>query len=158
MEKDPRIKKITDRLMAQCSRREYCVADMRAKAIKALEGDERGAQEVIDLLVSERYVSDLRYASAYARDKARIAGWGRVKISALLRAKGIDRQTISAALEEIDPDQARQRALKAMEVKYRSLRDDPQRRMKMLRFAMGRGFSFGEATELISSVEMKNQK
>lgn len=144
--------------MAQCSRREYCVADMRAKAIKALEGDERGAQEVIDILVSERYVSDLRYASAYARDKSRIAGWGKAKISAALRVKGIDADTISAALAEIDPEQARHRAEKAMEVKYRSLRDDPQRRMKMLRFAMGRGFSYGEATELISSVEMKNQK
>lgn len=157
VEKEIRIKKLTDKLMAQCSRREYCVADVRAKAMKALEGDEQAAQKVVDALVADRFVSDLRYASAYARDKSRIAGWGRVKISASLRAKGIDQQTISAALEEIDPDQARQRAEKAMEVKYRSLRDDPQWRMKMLRFALGRGFTYDEASELISSLKVKNQ-
>lgn len=136
--------KVLDRLRRLCSRREYCCQDILKKASEALDGDKAKAQEILEVLNIEKYVDDLRYASAYARDKASIAGWGEVKIRYMLSAKGIARDVISQALEEVDDAKASIRLQKLLENKYKTLKDDPQCRLKLIRFAMGRGYSYDE--------------
>ena len=145
-------KRILDRLRGLCSRREYCVADALKKATDGLEGDRTAAQEVVDVLVNEKYVDDLRYASAFARDKSAIQGWGEVKIRYMLSAKGVPRDVIDKALEEIDQDKADSRLEKLLQNKLKSLKDDPQRRLKLLRFALGRGYSYDEVNSLINQI------
>ena len=144
--------KVTDRLRGLCSRREYCVEDIRQKAVKALEGDIAAASEVVETLVKEKYVDDLRYASAFARDKASIQGWGEVKIRYMLSAKKISRDVIDQALAEIDQSRASSRLEKLLETKYRSLREDPQCRLKLLRYALGRGYSYDEVSKVVDSL------
>ena len=139
--------KVLNRLRGLCSRREYCVADVLKKAADGLEGDRAAAQEVVDILVKEKYVDDLRYASAYARDKAAIQGWGELKIRYMLTAKGVSRGIIDMALEEIDQDKADSRLEKLLQNKLKSLKDDPQVRLKLLRFALGRGYSYDEVSK-----------
>lgn len=145
--------KILNNLRRQCSRREYCTKDVLAKAEKSLEGNKDEARKILQTLIEERYVDDLRYAEAYARDKSSIAGWGAVKIRYMLSAKGIDRDTISKALEEIDDRKADDRLRKLLENKYRTLKDDPQWKIKLLRFALGRGYSYDEVNDLIASLK-----
>lgn len=144
--------KVTDRLRGLCSRREYCVEDVRQKALKALDGDAESAAEVVNTLVKEKYVDDLRYASAFARDKSSIQGWGEVKIRYMLSAKKISRDVIDQALSEIDPDRASSKLFKLLETKYKSLREDPQCRLKLLRFALGRGYSYDDASDVINQL------
>ena len=144
--------KVLDNLRRQCSRREYCSSDVLKKAEKALGGDRDQAVKILNTLVEERYVDDLRYAEAFARDKSAISGWGEVKIRYMLSAKGIDRETITRALEGIDAAKADCRLNKLLENKYRSLKDDPQCRMKLLRFALGRGYSYDEVSSVLPSV------
>ena len=139
--------KILNNLRRQCSRREYCTKDVLAKAEKSLDGNREEAQKILQTLVEEKYVDDLRYASAYAREKSSISGWGY-----MLSAKGIDRDTISRALEEIDEKKADDRLHKLLENKYRTLKDDPQWRMKLLRFALGRGYSYDEVNSVLKSL------
>ena len=141
--------KVLNRLRGLCSRREYCVADVLKKATDGLEGDRAAAQEVVDVLVKEKYVDDLRYASAYARDKAAIQGWGEVKIRYMLTAKGVSRGIIDMALEEIDQDKADSRLEKLLHNKFKSLKDDPQVRLKLIRFALGRGYSYDEVSKAV---------
>jgi regulatory protein len=144
--------KILNNLRRQCSRREYCTKDVLAKAEKALEGNREEAQKILQTLIEEKYVDDLRYAEAYARDKSSIAGWGEVKIRYMLSSKGIDREVISKALEEIDEKKADDRLYKLLENKYRTLKDDPQWKMKLLRFALGRGYSYDEVNSVLKSL------
>lgn len=144
--------KVLNRLRGLCSRREYCVADVFKKAADGLEGDRAAAQEVVDVLVKEKYVDDLRYASAFARDKSAIQGWGEVKIRYMLSAKGVPRDVIDKALEEIDEDKAESRLEKLLQNKLKSLKDDPQCRLKLLRFALGRGYSYDEVNSLINTL------
>ena len=144
--------KTLNNLRRQCSRREYCSKDVLAKAEKALEGDREQAQKILQTLIEEKYVDDLRYSEAYARDKSSIAGWGAVKIRYMLSAKGIDRDVISRALEEIDEKKADDRLHKLLENKYRTLKDDPQWRIKLLRFALGRGYSYDEVNSVLKSL------
>lgn len=149
---DEAVVKVTDRLRGLCSRREYCVDDIRQKALKALEGDEAAAAQVVETLVAEKYVDDLRYASAFARDKASIQGWGEVKIRYMLSAKRISREVIDQALAGIDTDRASSKLQKLLETKHKSLREDPQCRLKLLRYALGRGYSYDDASAVISQL------
>ena len=145
--------KVLNNLRRQCSRREYCTKDVLAKAEKALEGDVEEASRILATLVEEKYVDDQRYAEAYAREKSSIAGWGVVKIRYMLSAKGVDRDIISKALQEIDEKKADDRLQKLLENKYRTLKDDPQWKMKMLRFALGRGYSYDEVNEILTRLK-----
>ena len=146
------VEKITDNLRRQCSRREYCESDVLKKAEKALDGDGRKAAQVLQTLIEERYVDDQRYSSAYAREKSSISGWGEVKIRYMLSAKGISRETIEQALSEIDLQRAESRLLKLLENKYRVLKDDNQWKLKLMRFALGRGYSYEEVNECINII------
>ncbi len=141
--------KVLDRLRGLCSRREYCTSDIRGKALKALDGDVSAADEIVCRLVEERYVDDMRYASAFARDKASIAGWGIVKIRYMLSAKGISKDVIEAALEEIDDGKAEEKLRKIIDTKAKSLKDDPQKRMKLIRFCLSRGYSYDEILDQV---------
>lgn len=144
--------KVADRMRALCSRREYCRSDIMKKVMTSLDGDCEEAEKIVGLLVSERYIDDLRYASAFARDKASLAGWGEVKIRYMLSSKGISKDVISCALEEIDQNKAGERLEKLMENKLRSLKDDPQVRLKLLRFGLGRGYSYDEVSSVVEQL------
>ena len=144
--------KVLDKLRRLCSRREYCTSDILKKASEALDGDHNRAEEVLQVLVSERYVDDLRYESAFAREKASISGWGEVKIKYMLSAKGIAKDVIARALEEIDEGKAESRLEKLLENKWKSLKDDPQGKMKLIRFALGRGYGYEDISSLLGKV------
>lgn len=141
--------KVLDRMRALCSRREYCRKDIMKKVLPAVDGDVTVAGGVVDTLVKEKYIDELRYASAFARDKSSIAGWGAVKIRYMLSAKGIPEGLVALALEEIDGEKAVSRLDKLMENKFRSLKEDPQCRLKMLRFGLGRGYGYDEVSSVV---------
>ena len=147
------ITRILNNLRRQCSRREYCTSDILKKAEKALDGDEQKARQILDTLIDEKYVDDLRYCEAYAREKSSISGWGEVKIRYMLSAKGISKDIISEALSQIDSDRATSRLEKLLENKYRTLKDDPQWKLKLLRFALGRGYSYDQVNDCISRLQ-----
>jgi regulatory protein len=122
------------------------------KAEKPLEGDSEKAREILDILIKEKYVDDLRYCEAYAREKSSISGWGETKIKYMLSAKGISRDIISQALTQIDSHRAESRLQKLLENKYRTLKDDPQWKLKLIRFALGRGYSYDQVNDCISDI------
>ena len=144
-----REKQVYDALSDQCARREYCVSDIRRKALERLEFDAAAADAVVASLVADGYVDDRRYAAAFARDKSALSGWGPVKIRSALLARGIDRAVVLEALEEIDPERASSRLEKVLETKWRTLRDDPQGRLKLIRFALSRGYDYDPIRPLI---------
>ena len=144
-----REKQVYDALSAQCARREYCVSDIRRKALERLEFDAAAADAVVASLVADGYVDDRRYAAAFARDKSALSGWGPVKIRSALLARGVDRAVVLESLEEIDPERAASRLEKVLETKWRSLRDDPQGRLKLIRFALSRGYDYEPVRPLI---------
>ena len=147
---DEKAKKVLDSLEALCSKREYCRKDIMAKALKALEGDAALAGEVVESLVKERFVDDLRYAGAFAREKARLTGWGPVKIRFALRAKGIEQALIEEALDTVDIQAATGKLSKLLDAKAASLEGDPQKKFKLIKFALSRGYEYDQIRDYIS--------
>lgn len=148
---------ILSRLMNQCSRREYCTEDLRPKIKKGL-GEEwtcGAEEEILSKLREGKYLSDLRYATAFAREKSSINGWGAIKIRYLLSAKGISRSDIDEALKEVDPEKAGDRLEKVMSVKYNTIKEEPDAKLKLIRFALGRGYSYDEVGRIADKLVNK---
>lgn len=141
--------KVLDRLQTLCSKRECCRSDVRKKALAALDGDGEAADRIVESLVADRFLDDLRYASAFAREKAALTGWGGRKIEFALLGKGIDRGTIAKALENVDLGDAQRKLASVLAAKYRSLKDDPQAKFKLIRFALGRGYEYDDIREVV---------
>lgn len=151
--------KMLDTLRRLCSKREYCTFDIRKKITDAYSKSEaadcpleQALEEIISSLKTDRYLSDLRYATAFARDKSSLSGWGEVKIRYMLSSKGISKSDIDAALEEIDDSSAENRMTKLIDTKYKSLKDDPQCKIKLLRFALGRGYSYDDVADYVNRI------
>lgn len=140
------------RLQKLCSKAEYCRADVYRKALKDLEGDAEAAGKVVEQLVADKYVDDARYASAFAREKASLQGWGPVKIRFQLRAKGVSDQVIAAALEEVEPDRAADKLERLLAAKARTLQGDPQFRLKLIKFGLSRGYEYETVEEALKKL------
>lgn len=155
----PAAVRVLDRYRRLCSMREYCSSEVLTKVRKALGEEAAGsvAEEIVALLVKDRYVDDRRYAEAFARDKSSLAGWGEVKIRFMLRGKGIPDSVIREALAEIDPGRADERLRKLAETKFKALVEDPQCKLKLLRYLLGRGYQYGEAAPVVDAL-MKRTK
>ncbi len=144
--------KLLSSLQALCARKEYCSADIYKKALKGLEGDEEAAAAMVALLVKDQFVDDLRFATAFARDKACLDGWGPVKIAFQLRGKGIDASTVDKALGEVDADKADARMRAVLEAKARTLKGDPELRLKLLKFGLQRGYEYDRLNPAVKAL------
>lgn len=140
------------RLQKQCSKAEYCASDMYRKALKALEGDAESASRLVASLVADRYVDDARYATAFAREKASLQGWGPVKIRFQLRAKSIADDAIKAALAQVEPSRAADKLERLLAAKARSLQGDPQQRLKLLKYALSRGYEYDAVEDALKNL------
>lgn len=140
------------RLQKLCAKAEYCRADVYRKALKALDGDSAQASKLVDSLVEDRYVDDARYASAFAREKASLQGWGPIKIRFQLRSKGISDQVIAAALEEVEPARAADKLERLLANKARTLQGDPQFRLKLIKFGLSRGYEYEAVEEVVKKL------
>ena len=140
---------ILSRFQALCSRSEQCSADILRKLLKTFEGDESKAQEVLDSLKADKFVDDARYAAAFARDKARLEGWGPLKIRFKLRGKGISDADIEAGLGQVDADEAEEKLYRLVLARRKILDGDPQIKLKLLKYALGRGYSYDQVAPAV---------
>lgn len=152
MEKD----KVLLSLQNLCMKRECCSSEILKKATAALEGDNASAQEVLESLVADKFVDDARYAAAFAREKSSLTGWGPAKIRYALMMKGIARETVTAALGEIDADAAGAKLEKLVAAKYRTLRGDPYEKFKLIKYALSRGYDYSEVAPVVERILMQS--
>lgn len=145
-------KEVLSAMEALCAKREYCVSDIRRKALLKLEGDGEAAEEIVASLVADKFVDDARYASAFAREKASLQGWGPIKIRFQLRLKGISDADINAALDDVDTEKAAARLERLLETKWKTLREDPQGRLKLIKFALSRGYDYSEVERFLTQI------
>ena len=148
--------KVLDHLQAQCSKREYCSSDILRKGLTAFEGDREQATKLLDSLIQDRFVDDLRYATAFAREKSRLTGWGPAKIKYMLVGKGIPRSIVDEALKEVDPDEAERKMRSVLEAKYKTLAGDPQEKFKLLKFGLTRGYEYDAIAPVVDDILKKN--
>lgn len=142
MDKELTSQQVFQKLAALCARGEHCQHEMLEK-MRLWGVDEPTQAEVMQRLVSERYVDDARYAAAFVHDKVCYNHWGRRKVEQALWQKHIDEQTAQAALDEIDDSEYADVLRPLLKQKRRSVtaRNDYEQNMKLIKWALGRGFT-----------------
>ena len=130
-------------LAALCAQAEHCRQEMRDK-MKRWGLDEAVQERVVNRLVKERFVDDERYARAFVKDKVRYNKWGRRKVQQGLWMKRIDDDIQHRVLDEVD-DKAYLDVLRPLlkqKRKSTKAESDYELNQKLVRFALGRGFTF----------------
>ena len=109
-------------------------------------------------LVSERYVDDERYARAFVKDKVRYNKWGRRKVEQALWQKHIDEDIRQQVLDEIDDEEYISVLRPLLKQKRRSTKaaNDYQLHQKLMRFALGRGFTFDIIRQCINLDDLED--
>ena len=129
-------------LMRLCARAERSSGD--AKRLMATWGVAEGEREgVLQRLIKERFIDDERYAEAFVREKSHLSGWGEYKIRTALHRKGIARDIIEKALQQLSPEKNRERlsarlTRKIKTVKYSSPYD---LKNKLIRYGLSLGYT-----------------
>lgn len=130
------------RLVDRCSMAEISTGEALEK-LRALGISGGESRDIVQRLVDQRFIDDERFARVYVRDRVNNARWGVNKIRAAMRLKGLDTQTIDAAInEELDEETYFSNLAAALRSKGRNMptplsRDDYGR---LARFAIGRGY------------------
>lgn len=136
----PTAEEMLVRMAGLCAGAEQCAADIRSKILRQGFTAEE-AEKMIGYLERNKYLDESRYARAYASDKVRFSGWGRMKVRVGLRGKGLSDTVISQALESIPEADYGESLRKAMASKARSLDlGDVKDRQKLYRHLASRGF------------------
>ena len=130
-------------LAALCAQAEHCEQEMRDK-LKRWGFDESVQNRIIERLVRERYIDNERYARAFVKDKIRYNKWGRRKVQQALWLKRIDKDIQQRVLDEIDDQEYLSVLRPLLKQKRRSVKaeSDYELNQKLVRFALGRGFTF----------------
>jgi regulatory protein len=133
------------RLAAYCSRAERCIFDLRRK-MDAWEIASDEQNKIIQQLIKEKFLDESRYCRAFVNDKSKYNHWGKNKIRFELKKKQIPEFLIREAIEDIDLAESKKQLLYLIERKRKSVKgkDEFEIKQKLMRFAVGRGFSQAE--------------
>ena len=142
------------KLAALCSQSEHCTSEMNEKMTR-WGIDEDAQQRVVEYLVANRYVDDRRYARSFVNDKLKYNKWGPRKIEQSLWMKHIDESILREALDDVDNEEyiSVLRPLLTSKRKTTKAETDYEMNQKLLRFAIGRGFTFEQVKEVIDDVD-----
>lgn len=137
------------RMAGLCAGAEQCSSDIREKILK--KGFSKDAADrMLGYLIDNKYINDERYAKAYASDKVRFSGWGRIKVRMYLKAKHIPDSAISRGLGYIKGEEYEESLMRVLAAKARSLDlSEVNGRQKLYRHLASRGF---ESSLIIPSI------
>lgn len=145
-------------LAALCARSEHCQWEMLEK-MRRWELDDAALARVMARLVKERYVDDERYARAFVKDKVRYNKWGRRKVEQALWQKRIDDDIRERVLDEVDEEEYLNVLRPLLKQKRKSIKaeNDYELKQKLVRFALGRGFTYDIIRQCIDVDEVPDE-
>lgn len=145
---------VLTKLTACCARGEHCLHEMRQK-MERWQIDTPTQQRVIDYLLTERYIDEARYARFFINDKVKYNRWGKRKIEQALFMKHIPREVYAPLLDDIEDDAYMETLLPLLQSKRRSVKGNSEYeiRMKLIRYAMQRGFTYELAEKAVSQLD-----
>lgn len=139
------------RLAALCAQAEHCEYEMQEKMRRWEIADDAQAR-VMQRLITERYVDDERFARAFANDKVKYNKWGRRKVEQAMWLKHIAEDIRQRVLDRIDDEEYIAILRPLLQQKRRSVKahNDYELRQKLIKFAIGRGFTMDIIKQCIS--------
>lgn len=142
------------RIASYCSRAERSEYDVRKKLIN-WELSAEIVDKIVLLLQKENYLNEERFCRSFIKDKIRFNKWGRNKIVFELRKKKVSDFIIQSGFDDLEEEYDFESSLlKILSVKLPSIKanNDYEKRVKLYRFAIGRGFPSELIQKCISKI------
>jgi regulatory protein len=137
-----------------CAYQERTQAEVRERlADWGVYGDD--ADLLIAGLIEENFLSEERFAKAFAGGKFRVKHWGRNKIRYELKSRGLSEYCIKIGMAEIDDNEYVEALKELLKKKKHELRTEknPQiLKQKLARFAIGKGYESGLVWDIIGGI------
>lgn len=133
------------RLAELCSRGEHCAGELNEK-MRRWGLDEEAQGRIVAYLTAHHYIDEERFVRAFVHDKLEYDHWGQRKIAQALRLKGVSTELVDRILDETGPESYEKKLRPLLAQKRRSIkaRDERELTMKLIRFAMGRGYTYDQ--------------
>ncbi|HSC79364.1 MAG TPA: recombination regulator RecX [Chitinolyticbacter sp.] len=128
---------LRQRALAYLARREHARAELRQKLLPHIDGDTAALEALLDDFVERGWLSDARFAEAWAHSRG--ARYGGQRLRAELRGKGVDATLIAETLGSMAASEEA-RAREVWQRKFGSPPQDARERARQLRFLAARGF------------------
>lgn len=138
------------------ARRSYHTAELRKKMEKEKRATPEEIEKVITQLQLYKYIDDQKYLHIFIRDQQKRKAQGVRLVKQTLLKRGIPKSEIESALiQEVTPESELIQAQKAAQKKCQKIKaDDPQqKKQKLYRFLISRGFSQDTITKILPSLE-----
>ena len=144
-------------LMRLCARAERSSGDA-LRLMRNWGVGQNEQQGVLQRLINERFIDDRRYAEAFVREKMRLSAWGKYKITAALKRKGIADEIITEAMAELNSSDNKKRLQDRLQAKIKHIKYDTeyQLKTKLIRYALSLGFEMDEVMDSVNDVMRNN--
>ena len=144
-------------LTALCASGEHCSQEMLDKMTRWQLPEEEQAR-VMEYLVKNNYIDEERFTHAFVMDKIRYNKWGRRKIEQALWQKRIPKDIQTKILDEIDENEYLNVLRPLLKSKRRCIqaKNDYELNMKLIKFALSRGFTFDLIRQCIDGADEMN--
>jgi regulatory protein len=146
-------KSALDKIQKWCAFQERSQQETRLK-LGALGIVNEEAEELIAALISENFINEERFATAYAGGKFRMKGWGKKKIKAGLRKHKISEEMIKKSFLTIPDADYKAQAIKFIDQKLKSLLNESDE--KKFHATLNHLFIKGFESELV--IDLLNSK
>lgn len=135
------------RLLEFRSHSEY---ELRSK-LKQKGAKDEDTDEVIEFLTEYGFLDDLKYACARARDLSNLKKYGKIRIIAELRHKGIASDIIDEAVSALETDEAEM--LYPMVLKKLGGDFERKNTEKTIRYFASRGYNISDIKNVIDEIK-----
>jgi len=147
-------KQAMTRIASYCSKAERSEYDVRKK-LTAWEIEPEVSNRIVVWLQKENFLNEERFIQSFIKDKLRFNKWGKNKIVFELRRKQIPDSLINTVFEALSiDDEFEEPLMQLLRNKIKTVKSNTEyeRRMKLLRFAAGRGFSVDLAQKCLNKL------
>lgn len=143
------------RMTRICARKEVAPFDIRQKLLRLNLTDDV-VELLLERLIKERYIDERRYTESYIREKLHFNKWGKRKIELHLAQKRISPDVVRDVFTQFSESQLSESLLSLLEKKRKSVtgRSEYERNGKLIRYALGRGFSMQEISRCLKMMDV----
>lgn len=145
------------KLETYCGYQERSAWEVRRKLFeKGIQG--KLADELIEVMFTDGFLNEERFARSFARGKFRLKKWGRTRITRELKLRELSNTLIKIGLSEIDPEEYYDTLLAQTEKKWEKTKEnDPyKKRFLVIQYLMGKGFEQDLIKEALENIQSQD--
>lgn len=101
LSKDEKV--ILEKMRSYCMYQERCIKEVKKK-LTSLQVIPKTKSKVINHLIDNDYLNEVRFTKSFIQGKLRIKKWGRIKLNYELRIRGVKKFIIDEQINKISND------------------------------------------------------